>query len=302
MNSSRHRSAFRNWSEYAAVRLLLFVLAATPRELALRLAQGMTKLLDVLVPRLRRTGLENLAFALPHLTAQQHNAILDGVFRSIARLLVSFSRFPSLNSANIGEWISCQGFEHYADGLKLGHGVLFYTAHLGNWELSAFAHALLARPMHVVVRPLDNPLIDALAARYRSASGNHLIGKKEARPILKALAANQAVGILADQDAGIEEGVFVDFFGRQASAHPGFARVAAHSRAAVVPGFALWSEKEARYILKFYPPVEMTGDAVADTQRLHSHLETVIRQCPDQWLWIHRRWKTQPPLPRLTVE
>jgi KDO2-lipid IV(A) lauroyltransferase len=174
--------------------------------------------------------------------------------------------------------------------------VLFATAHLGNWELSAFAHALLAAPMHVVVRPLDNPLIDALVERRRSLSGNRLIFKKDyARAILKALAANEAVGILVDQNASLDDGVFVDFFGVPACAGTGFAKLAAHSGAAVIPGFALWSETERRYVLRFYPPVPMTGDAARDTAAVQKQLEEVIRAYPDQWLWIHQRWKTRPP-------
>ena len=146
--------------------------------------------------------------------------------------------------------------EYFDEADRAGRGVLFATAHLGNWELSAFAHALLAAPMHVVVRPLDNPLIDRLVERRRALSGNRPIFKKDfARAILKALAANQAVGILIDQNASPDTGVFVDFFGIPACAGTGFAKLAAHSGAAVIPGFALWSEKERRYVLRFYPPV-----------------------------------------------
>jgi KDO2-lipid IV(A) lauroyltransferase len=185
--------------------------------------------------------------------------------------------------------------EHVEAGLAAGRGILFATAHLGNWELSAFAHALLAGPMHVVARPLDNPLIDALVERRRTLSGNRLIFKKDyARGILKALAANEAVGILIDQNAAPAEGVFVDFFGVPACAGTGFAKIAAHSGAAVIPGFALWSEDERRYVLRFYPAVPMTGDAARDTAALQSQLEAVIRAHPEQWLWIHRRWKTRP--------
>ncbi len=127
--------------------------------------------------------------------------------------------------------------------MRAGKGVLFATAHLGNWELSAFAHALMAAPMNVVVRPLDNPRIDAMVERRRSLSGNRPIGKKDfARSILKALGANQAVGILIDQNESLESGVFVDFFGMKACASPGLARFAAHSGAAVIPGFALWND------------------------------------------------------------
>jgi KDO2-lipid IV(A) lauroyltransferase len=173
---------------------------------------------------------------------------------------------------------------------------LFATAHLGNWELSAFAHALFTGPMNVVVRPLDNPLIDRMVERRRALSGNRLISKRDiARPILKALAANQAVGILIDQNSSTDSGVFVDFFGTPACSGTGFAKLAARSGAAVIPGFALWSEEERRYVLRFYPPVPMTGDAVRDTQTLQKKLEEIVRAHPGQWLWIHRRWKTRPP-------
>ncbi len=206
------------------------------------------------------------------------------------------SRFPLINQDNVGSWIRYDGFEHFEAALRRGRGVLFATAHLGNWELSAYAHALMADPMHIVVRPLDNPLIDDFVARRRAMSGNHVIGKTElARGILRALSANRAVGILIDQNTSAEQGVFIDFFGRKACAHAGFVKLAARTGAAVIPGFALWSEQEQRYVLRFFPPVEMTGDPLVDTQRLHRRLEELIREYPDQWLWIHRRWKTRPP-------
>ncbi len=204
----------------------------------------------------------------------------------------------SAGLVNVAEWIRYEGYEHYEEALSRGRGVLIATAHLGNWELSAYAHALLAAPMNVVVRPLDNPLIDALVERRRALSGNRPIFKKDfARAILKALAANQAVGILADQNASLDSGVFVDFFGVPACASTGLAKLAAHSGAAVIPGFALWSESERRYVLRFYPPVPMTGDVTRDTQAVQKRIEDAIREYPDQWLWIHRRWKTRPPTP-----
>ena len=222
--------------------------------------------------------------------------VIDGVFHSIARILVAFSRFPELNKDNIGDWIRYEGFEHFEEALRRGKGALFATAHLGNWEISAFAHSLMAQPMHIVVRPLDNRKIDDVVERYRALSGNTLIQKKEAaRSILKALAQNEAVGILIDQNSSLDQGVFVDFFGIPACANVAFAKIAARSGAAVIPGFALWSEAEQKYILRFYPIVEMTGDATVDTAAIQKQLEHVIREYPDQWLWIHRRWKTRPP-------
>jgi KDO2-lipid IV(A) lauroyltransferase len=277
---------------YAAARFVLATLRWSPLPIAERLARGYASLLDRAIPRLRRIGYRNLEMGLP---GSDKKAVIDGVYRSIARLLVAFARFPDLNAQNISAAISYEGFEHYEEAKRRGKGVLFATAHLGNWELSAFAHALMAEPMNVVVRPLDNRRIDAVVERYRARSGNHLIEKKEAaRSIMKALARNEAVGILIDQNSSLDQGVFVDFFGTPACANVSFAKIAARSGAAVIPGFALWCEKQRRYILRFYPIVEMTGDAQQDTARIHKILERVIREHPDQWLWIHRRWKTRP--------
>ena len=275
---------------------MVATLQYSPRPLADWLGYAYARLLDAAVPRLRRIAKRNLSFAMPELTAARHGEIADGVYRSIGRLLVAFARFPSIDASNINDWIRYEGFEHFTAARERGKGVLFATAHLGNWELSAFAHALMAQPMHVVVRPLDNRLIDRFVEQRRSASGNTLIGKREfARPILKALRENEAVGILVDQNAGADTGVFVPFFGVPACVNISFAKMAAHSGAAVIPGFAVWSETERRYILRFYPEVPITGDAALDTAAIQSALELAIRRDPDQWLWIHRRWKTRPP-------
>lgn len=282
--------------EYGIAAGALATLEWAPRPVAERLARAYAALLDRAVPRLRRVAMRNLELALPQASQAERRRIADGAFYSIARLLAAVARFPRIDRANIGEWIRYEGYERFERALARGRGVLFATAHLGNWEMSAFAHALMAKPMHVVVRPLDNPLIDRLVARRRTLSGNRIIEKKDyARGILKALAANEAVGILADQNAGLEEGVFVDFFGVPACASTGLARLAAHSGAAVIPGFAFWNEAERRYILHFYPEIEITGSAEEDTRRVQRAIEAAIREHPEQWLWIHRRWKTRPP-------
>jgi Kdo2-lipid IVA lauroyltransferase/acyltransferase len=290
------RSRVRNAVEYCAALSVVKSLEWSPLPLARGLARIYARLLDLGIPRLRRVAYRNLSLAFPEFDASQRARIVDGVFRSIARLLVTFSRFPSIRRDNVANWIRCEGWEYFDQARRQGRGVLFATAHLGNWELSAYAHALLAEPMNVVVRPLDNSWIDALVERRRGLSGNRMVYKKDfARSILKALAANEAVGILVDQNSAADTGAFVDFFGTPACSGTGFARLAAHSGAAVIPGFALWSAEERRYVLRFYPPIAITGDAAADTQAIQSRLESVIRQYPDQWLWIHRRWKTRPP-------
>jgi Kdo2-lipid IVA lauroyltransferase/acyltransferase len=277
--------------EYWAASFVLWTLGSTPLPFANALARFYTRLLDLAMPRLRRIALSNLEMA----GFSGRERIADGVYRSIARLLVGFGRFPRITRENVGDWIRYEGLENFTGALAHGRGVLVATAHLGNWELSAFAHAWMTGPMSIVVRPLDNPRIDAMVEQRRAMSGNRIIEKKEAaRGILRALAANEGVGILIDQNTSLDEGVFVDFFGVKACAGSAFAKLAHRSGAAVVPGFALWSETERKYVLRFYPAVSIEGDAAADTQRIHSVLESVIREYPDQWLWIHRRWKTRP--------
>jgi len=292
----RKRSAVRNLAEYAVALAAMKSLEWAPLRLARRLAGGYARLLDLALPKLRRAAVRNLSLAMPELGAAERSAMIDGVFRSIGRVALGFARFPGIRRENLARWIRCEGSEYFEEGLRRGRGVLFATAHLGNWELSAFAHALFQGPMRVVVRPLDNPLIDRLVERRRALTGNRPIFKRDsARAILKALAANQAVGILIDQNSTADAGAFVDFFGIPACAGTGFAKIAAHSGATVIPGFALWSEEERRFVLRFYPPVEMVGDAARDTANLQARLEEVVRAFPDQWLWIHRRWKTRPP-------
>ena len=257
-------------------------------------ARAGIKLLDLAVPRLRRTAMQNLGLA-GYPEAEQKR-ITDGVFRSLSRSFDVFMKFPRMTREDIHEWIRYEGLENFTNAMARGRGVLVATAHLGNWELSAFAHAWMTAPMSIVVRPLDNAWLDRIVERRRALSGNRLITKKEAaRAILRALQTGEAVGILIDQNVVPAEGVFIDFFGRKACAGTAFVKFAHHSGAPVVPGFALWEEKESRYVLRFYPEIEMTGDVQADTQRVHTFLEGVIRQYPDQWLWIHRRWKTRPP-------
>jgi KDO2-lipid IV(A) lauroyltransferase len=288
----RQRPAIRNWVEYCLAVGLVKSLEWAPLPMANWLARRYAGLLDLAAPRLRKVAKRNLSFAMPEADAAE---IIDAGFASIARVLVAFARFPCIHRENIHQWIRCEGAEHFEQALLAGRGVLFATAHLGNWELSAFAHAILSAPMNVVVRPLDNPLIDRMVERRRGLSGNRLLSKRDmARPILKALAANEAVGILIDQNSSPDSGVFVDFFGTPACSGTGFAKLAARSGAAVIPGFALWSAKERRYVLRFYPPVPMSGDATRDTQTLQRMLEEIVRAHPGQWLWIHRRWKTRP--------
>jgi KDO2-lipid IV(A) lauroyltransferase len=279
--------------QYWLARVVLASLQVGSDAFGLRVARLWMRLLDLAVPRLRRTAYRNLSFALPEADAR---AITDGVYQSLARTLLTFARFPSLQRDNIRQYIRYEGFEHFEQAKRQGKGVLFATAHLGNWELSAFAHALMSEPLNVVVRPLDNPRLDRLVEARRALCGNRILSKRDVgRRILAALRRNEAVGILIDQNAVPEEGLFVDFFGVPACAHSAIIRLAYRSGAPIIPGFALWEGERKGYVLRFLPPLALRGELQQDTARLHQLVEELVRQYPDQWLWLHRRWKTRPP-------
>jgi KDO2-lipid IV(A) lauroyltransferase len=296
------RSPVRNWVEYAAAWPWLKALEWMPLPAARLLARLLGATVHALTPKWRDVADRNLRLAFPDMTQSRRAEITRGVYRHLARVLLSTARLPRIRADNINQWLVYEGYEHYTEAHKKGRGVMFLTAHLGDWEISAHGHCLYGHPMHVVGRPLDNPYLDRYVEGRRVVSGNRLIRKQEfGRQALRALGAKEAVGVLVDQNAAGDDGVFVDFFGHKASATSGQVRIAMRTGTPMIPGFAFWNEQRGIYILRFSAPVEManTGEPEADllenTQRCQKVIEQAIREYPDQWLWIHRRWKTRPP-------
>lgn len=282
------------WAVLQALRWL-------PLSLARLLASALADSVRLVTARWKRIAAINLGIAFPEWSEQRKAETIKASYRNLGANALALARLPRLNEGNISEWIRYDGLEHYAAALEKGSGVIFLTAHLGLWELSAAAHAIYGHPMWSMVRPLDNPYLDRFVEARRNLFGNRTIRKQgSAREVLSVLRSNGAVGILADQNAAGTDGVFVDVFGKTASATSGVAQLAARTGAAVVPGFAVWSEKEERYILRFWPPLKLadSGDRDKDvsenTQRCQSAIESAIREYPDQWLWVHRRWKRRP--------
>jgi Kdo2-lipid IVA lauroyltransferase/acyltransferase len=291
----------REWFEYAAVWLILKTLGALPRTVARAFAASVTGLLFSRQPTLRKVAEFNLRLAFPDWTGAQRKEVTRKMVRNLGWMAAEFARLPGLTKENIEGVVILEGHENFLEGQRRGKGVLYLTGHIGAWELSSFAHALYGYPLHYMARPLDNKRLDALVNQYRCSSGNRPIFKNEsARVMLKILKDSGTIGILADQNTMPEEGVFVDFFGKSACTTTGIARVALHTGAAVVPGYAYWDETIQKYRLRFEPPVELvrTGDTEHDvfenTQRFTKVIEEVIRKYPDQWVWVHRRWKTRP--------
>jgi len=252
-------------------------------------------------PRLRRVGLRNLELAFPKKPLAERRKILRGVYRSLGRLLAEFCLFPHYTRENVTGVATYQGFENFEAAEKRGKGVLFLTGHFGGWEIGSFFHSLQGHPMRIVVRPIDNPYVDELVTRYRTLHGNSLIGNQGfARGLLAAMQDNETVGILMDTNMTPPQGVFVNFFGIPACTAVGIARVALHTDAAVVPAFTIWDPVLRKYRVEFSPAVELVrsddgeADAVANTALFNRIFEEYVRKYPDQWLWVHRRWKTRP--------
>jgi KDO2-lipid IV(A) lauroyltransferase len=272
-----------------------------PRRLARAFAIGIGGVVYLLHFRLREVGMRNLEMALPEKSEAERARILRGVFTSLGRQLAELCQFPKYTKDNVENVVVYDGLENYQRAYARGKGVLFLTAHFGGWELSAFAHSLHGHWLHVVMRPMDNEYLDRMLQGYRTMHGNKVVPKDDfVRGLLAAMKAGETVGILMDTNMTPPQGVFVDFFGVPACTASGLARIALRTDAMVVPGFTIWDEALGKYRLRFDPAVELarTGnleaDIVANTQKFTKVIEDYVRKYPEQWLWVHRRWKTRP--------
>ena len=291
----------KEWFGFAVAWVFLKFLGVLPRSFARGIAAATVRVLLAMLPKLRQTAEFNLRLAFPEWNDEQRREAIRNMSRYLGWQAVEFARFPQYNRGNIEQTIEIEGHENFLEAQRRGKGVLILTGHIGAWEVSSFAHAVYGYPMHFMARPLDNARLDGFINRYRCLSGNQPIYKNEsARAVLKALNNAGIVGILADQNTLPEEGAFVEFFGTTACTTTGIARLALHTGAAVVPGYAYWDVASRKYKLRFEPAVELaeSGDAERDiqenTQRFAKITESIIREFPEQWVWVHARWKTRP--------
>ena len=287
--------------EYALAWVIIKTLGALPRSLSRAAAIALSWTIYLVHVRLRHVGMRNLKLAFPEKTRRERARILRGVFTSLGRQLAEVCLFPTYTLENVGKVVVYDGFENFERALARGKGVLFLTAHLGAWELSAFTHSLYGHPLHIVMRPLDNVYLDHLMRRYRTMHGNSTVDKDDfVRGLLSAMKAGETVGILMDTNMTPPQGVFTDFFGIPACTASGLARIALRTGAAVVPGFTIWDPGLRKYRLRFDTALKLirTGndeaDVRANTALFTKVIEEYVRKYPDQWLWVHRRWKTRP--------
>jgi KDO2-lipid IV(A) lauroyltransferase len=291
----------RYWLEYLPVWFLAQTLRWLPRPVARAVGRGIAMLVYCCHPRLRRVGMRNLELAFPEKSLAERALILKGVYRSLGRLLSEVPKFPAYTLKNVDRIAVYDGLENYLAARDRGKGVLFMTAHLGGWEIGSFVHSLHGHWLNIVARRLDNPLLERWVLALRSLHGNKIHDKDEyARGLLSAMKRGETVGALMDTNMTPPQGVFVNYFGLPACTAAGIARVAMRTGAAVLPAFTLWDDALGKYRIRFEPAIatictgDEEADTVANTQNYTAAIEQAVRAHPDQWLWVHRRWKTQP--------
>jgi Kdo2-lipid IVA lauroyltransferase/acyltransferase len=291
----------RHRLEYALVWPVVKLLGLLPRELSRALGIVLAGAVYHLHRRLRKVGLRNLEIAYPTMPPAERKKIVRGVFASLGRQLAEFCQFPRYTRENVSQVAVYEGFENFDAAQRRGKGVLFLTAHLGGWEIGSFAHSVYGHKLRIVVRALDNQYLDRMVERYRTLHGNTTFEKQDfARGLISAMRAGETVGLLMDQNMTPPAGVFVDFFGVPACTASGIARVALRTDASVVPAFTIWDNTLRKYRITFAPRLVLvkTGDDERDvveaTERFTSVIEEYVRKYPEQWLWVHRRWKTRP--------
>jgi len=272
-------------------------LAHLPSGLGLAAGRRLGDLLWWALPRRRAVALDNLRRVFGGESPPAEIRRLGRrSFQHVGMNLVEACRYFFRPTHVMLSRVRVEGLEHFRTAAAHGRGVLVLTAHFGNWELLAAAHVLIGVPLSIVTRPLDHPLLEDVAARFRRRSGAELIVKRQAvREVLTALRRQRMVGILLDQNATRAEGVFVPFFGSPASTSKGLALLALRTGAPVVPIF-LRRESNGAHCMDvsaaLTPPAD--GEIATYTSMFNRVIEAAIRRAPEQWLWMHDRWRTRP--------
>lgn len=299
------RSELRHRLEFAAFRLTVAVLRVLPEGAPASLGRALARALFRFGRSRRRILYQNLLAAFPEKPAAEIAAIAGACVDTFGTTFVDFLVATDLPREAFMARAPVTGVEHLQAARARGKGVFLLSAHFGSWEIGAIAVGLLGEPVASVVRPLDNPLLEAELLRRRTRFGNRVIAKKDAaREILRALRANGTVAMLIDQNVLEREAVFVPFFGRPAATTPSLALFQLKTGAAVLPVFT-WPIGGGRYETRFEPPIwpeEFDGAGPERTERVRRATarytevtERAIRRQPAAWLWMHNRWRTRPP-------
>ena len=297
----KKRSNLQNKSELLAVRSFLGAVGALPLETSMKFGKSLGKFIGARFPKLGKTARRNLEIAFPEMPESEREKIIRGTFESLGRHLGFISHFRKFKHEDIRHLVELEGRENFDRAVETGKGILFFTGHFGSWEVFNLLPPAFGFGMNILVRRIDNPLVEGFVDNFRTRFGSVTLDKKKsARTMFRVLENGELLGILADLNVQEREGTFVDFFGVPASTTTSIAKLALKTGAGVMPAFAVWDEAKRKYVIYLEPPIEYekTGDAEADiknlTQDITAVVEQFVRRYPEQWLWIHKRWNTRP--------
>ena len=292
------------YSEYVLVYSFYAFLNILPQDLSLKIGRFLGLIFYKIDKKHRKHTLNNLKIAFPTKTENELTDIAIKFYKNLGMVFVEIFRLNKYKESNVDDFVESD-FDHIKN-IYGEQGILLLTAHFGNWELLAKTFGLKGYKGNVLARPLDNPYIEKILYDLRTASGNKVIYNREnaVKNIIKALNEKEIVGFLPDENASKRIGVFVDFFGVKACTMPGMANIAAKTKLPVVPAFIVRIKgKDGNYSkhrLIIEPPLDIkyTSDRKTDTMNIlklfNEKIEDIIKQYPEQWFWIHNRWKTRP--------
>ena len=293
------RSNFKNYAEYYALRAAMFFIYLFPLSFAQKIGQFIAFVSFYFVPVRKKHVIDSLSLAFPEKPQKEIKQIAKNTYKTFMKTVIEMAFFTVLSDETIQNMIWYENEELIEQALARGKGLIFMSAHFGNWELTALAFSK-RRKVSVMVAKQSNPLVDKMINDIRTKRGFNAIDKDDKmafRSVIKTLRANESLAFLADQDAG-KLGVFVPFFGRQASTPKGPALFAIKTGCSIMVAFGV-RQPDQTIKLKFTEiPLPDTGNEEEDIRIINAEysrmLEEAVRKNPEHWFWFHRKWKTRP--------
>jgi KDO2-lipid IV(A) lauroyltransferase len=290
------RITIRHRLEYLAVQAVQLAVQLMPRLCQMWAGPWLGALFYKMDRRRRTTAVANVRAAFPERTDSACRAIVRASFANVGRHVLELLRFDAMSVEQMMDLVEFEGVDRVEQAMAAGRGVMFFSGHFGFWELMVMVHASRFEPILMVVRPLNNSLLEAMVERVRTRVGTRVIPRQGAiRGLLRALLEHRSVGMMIDQHMHDRSAVTVEFFNRPAATTSSIAALALRTGVPVIPIFALPLER-GRYRMIYETPIEAPDPESPDavhmmTQRCTDVLETYVRRYPELWLWMHRRWR-----------
>ncbi len=298
----KKRGKFQEKTEELAVRIFIGAIGLFPLKFSMGLGKLLARIFLKIFPKRAGIACRNLELAFPDMPQDEKQRIVRGTFNSLGRHLGFVSHFRKFKPEDIRELIEVVGKqENFDPAIATGRGILFFTGHFGSWEVFNLLPPAFGHHMNILVRRIDNELVEKYVDSLRTRFGSVTLDKRRAaRQMRVILKEGGILGILADLNVQEKEGIFVDFFGVKASTSTSIAKLAIMTNAIIIPAFAVWEEGKGKYVVYLEKPIE-TDETAEKAQRIEEitkevtkSVESFVRKYPEQWLWIHKRWNTRP--------